>query len=268
MSCHYCGYFENFSNNCSSCGSDSVVFKGGGTEKVQLQLQNLFPNHIIDRMDYDSTMKKGSYKSLMDRFCKQETNILIGTQMISKGLDFSNVGLVVVLNADGHLSFPDFRSFERTYQILTQVTGRAGRKDYQGKVFVQTYNSELSVINYFVNQNFIEFYKSQIKDRENYNYPPFCKLLRIDFLHTNHIDLNQSANFFSNELKKYIDDEILGPEFGVIDRINNYYIKSILIKSKKGSSTKLKERISRISQSMKNNKKYRNTKIVIDVDPC
>jgi len=268
MSCHYCGYFENFSNNCSSCGSDSVVFKGGGTEKVQLQLQNLFPNHIIDRMDYDSTMKKGSYKILMDRFCKQETNILIGTQMISKGLDFSNVGLVVVLNADGHLSFPDFRSFERTYQILTQVTGRAGRKDYQGKVFVQTYNSELSVINYFVNQNFIEFYKSQIKDREAYNYPPFCKLLKIDFLHTKNTTLNQSANFFSNELKKHIDDEVLGPEFGVIDRINNYYIKSILIKSKKGASTKLKERIDNISQSMKNDKKYRNTKIVIDVDPC
>ncbi len=268
MSCHYCGYFEPFSNTCSSCGSESVIFKGGGTEKVQLQLSELFPKHIVDRMDYDSTMKKGSYKALMDRFCNQETNILIGTQMISKGLDFSNVGLVVVLNADGHLSFPDFRSFEKTYQLLTQVTGRAGRKNYQGKVFVQTYNSDLSVINYFVNQNFSEFYNSQIKDRELYNYPPFCKLLKIDFFHKNISILNQSAHFFTNKLKRDTNNEILGPEFGIIDRINNYYIKSILIKSKKGSSAKLKERISRISQSIKNDKKYRNTKIIIDVDPC
>jgi len=269
MSCHYCGYFENYSNSCNSCGSKSITFKGGGTEKVEQQLSVLFPNHIIDRMDYDSTMKKGSYKSLMNRFSKQETNILIGTQMISKGLDFSNVGLVVVLNADSHLSFPDFRSFEKTYQLLTQVTGRAGRKNYQGKVLVQTYNSNLSVINDFENQNFLDFYNSQIKEREKYNYPPFYKLLKIEFFHKNISILNESANFFTNNIKKYSDAEILGPEFGVIDRINNYYIKSTLIKSKKGRSfNMIKENINKTSKFIKSQKKYKNTKIIIDVDPC
>tara|TARA_Y100001954_G_scaffold81540_1_gene89663 strand:+ start:338 stop:2341 length:2004 start_codon:yes stop_codon:yes gene_type:complete len=269
MSCHYCGYFENYSNLCNSCGSSSVNFKGGGTEKVEHQLIELFPNHVIDRMDYDSTMKKGSYKALMNRFSNLETHILIGTQMISKGLDFSNVGLVIVLNADSHLSFPDFRSFEKTYQILTQVTGRAGRKSYQGKVLVQTYNSELSVINDFENQNFLDFYNSQIKEREEFNYPPFLKLIKIEFYHKNVSILNQSAKLFTDKLKRETDNEILGPEFGVIDRLNNYYFKSTLVKSKKGKSLILvKKSINDISKFIKNQKKYKNTKIVIDVDPC
>lgn len=228
--CHYCGYSVTPPKTCSACGSNQLYYKGMGTEKIEEDVETLFPKAKIARMDLDSTRSKYAYKQLIDEFEAGAIDILIGTQMVTKGLDFDNVAVVGVLNADSSFNFPDFRSFEKSFQLITQVRGRAGRKKEIGEVFVQTTQPQHPVLGYILENNFKRFFEDTLREREQYFYPPFSRLFELNVISKDLNEVNHLAAELFALLKPAFGENLLGPEFPLISRIKNQYYKRILIK--------------------------------------
>ena len=272
LRCHYCGYAIPMPKTCIACGSVDLKTKGFGTEQISKELEVLFPQVAIDRMDQDTTNGKYGYEKILAKFEQQETQILVGTQMISKGLDFENIGLVGVMNADALIHSPDYRAYERSFQLLLQVSGRAGRSAQRGKVLIQTYNPQHPVIQQVLQNDFKGMYQNQIEERQSFSYPPFVQMIKITLKHTNFNRTNEGAEWFANALKEAFASkkgiEILGPEFPLISRIRNEYMKDVLVKVKPSelSIHHTKEQIKRIETSFQSISNFRTIRVSYLID--
>ena len=272
LRCHYCGYAIPMPKTCIACGSVDLKTKGFGTEQISKELEVLFPQVAIDRMDQDTTNGKYGYEKILAKFEQQETQILVGTQMISKGLDFENIGLVGVMNADALIHSPDYRAYERSFQLLLQVSGRAGRSAQRGKVLIQTYNPQHPVIQQVLQNDFKGMYQNQIEERQSFSYPPFVQMIKITLKHTNFNRTNEGAEWFANALKEAFASkkgiEILGPEFPLISRIRNEYMKDVLVKVKPSelSIHHTKEQIKRIETSFQSISNFRAIRVSYLID--
>ena len=213
LKCHYCGFSKNESKTCSACGLQSLEKKGVGTQLIEKEISLLFPEKKVARLDYDTTRKKSSFKDLISRFEDNEFQILVGTQMVTKGLDFKNVSLVCVIESDFLLNYPDFRSHERYFQLIRQVSGRAGRSESRGKVIIQTKNIDHYVNRRIIENDDINFYKNQIIQRQEFNYPPFSRLIKIVLKSKNNEKLFTSSQWLANSFSQITNIEVLGPEY-------------------------------------------------------
>jgi primosomal protein N' (replication factor Y) (superfamily II helicase) len=268
--CHYCGYKESLPNRCPVCTSARLITVGYGTEKLEEELKLYFPESQVQRMDLDTTRSKSSYETIIDQFKKGETNILVGTQMVTKGLDFDKVSLVGVFNADRMMHFPDFRSYERAYQLITQVSGRAGRRDKPGTVVIQTSSPDHTVLNHILRYKFQEFYATQISDRKNHGFPPFTRLIELTVKHIDKKICREAATLLAEELKKELHGvRILGPGEPMVSKIRNLFLMTILIKIQRGSGelAASKALIQKKIEFILKEKSFRNARIVPDVDP-
>lgn len=268
LRCHYCGYSTKVPNQCPSCGNPKVLMKGFGTEKVEEELAILFPDHKIMRMDLDTTRSKHAYQRIITDFEQRKIDILVGTQMVTKGLDFDNVSIVGILNADNMLSYPDFRAPERSYQLMAQVSGRAGRKKKRGKVIIQTYNPYHAIIREVIDNDFQKMYKEVVIERRTFKYPPFYRLVEINLKYKEYNLLNKAADDLAIRLRQKFGDKVLGPEYPIVSRIKNQFIKSILIKIERKQSLKAsKEILSQILDEFALDHRYKSVRIIKDIDP-
>jgi primosomal protein N' (replication factor Y) len=267
LRCHYCGYSIAKPTNCHACSGIDLTSKGFGTEQIELELASLFPTKNIKRMDQDTTRGKYAFEKLIDSFKNREIDILVGTQMLAKGLDFDNVSLVGILNADSMLYFPDFRAFERSFQMMTQVSGRAGRSEKKGKVIIQTYNPNHNIIQQVTQNDYISMYKEQLYERKIYHYPPYFKLIKIVLKQKDFDKLKEGSMWLYQVLKQQFDIPILGPEEPAINRIRNEYIRTILIKIPQEKSLgNTKKTIQKILNSFQSVSQFRAIKVTINVD--
>jgi primosomal protein N' (replication factor Y) len=268
LRCHYCGFATHIPEKCPDCGSTALLMKGFGTEKVEEDLAIIFPEAKIERMDLDTTRSKFAYTRIISDFEEGKIDILVGTQMITKGLDFNNVGVVGILNADNMINFPDFRSFERSFQLMAQVSGRAGRKGERGKVIIQTYKPQHEVIKNVVNTDYLAMFNSQLNERKKFKYPPYYRLIKITLKHKDAEFLNKAAAAFAKELRKSFDKNVLGPEYPIVSRIKNMFLKDILLKiEREHNLTSSKNRLNQIIDEFKKSDKSKQIKLIIDVDP-
>jgi len=268
LTCHYCGYTINPPKTCPACGGNQLHFKGMGTEKIEEDVEILFPSARVARMDLDSTRSKHAYKQLIDEFENGQIDILIGTQMVTKGLDFNNVSVVGVLNADSLLNFPDFRSFEKAFQLITQVRGRAGRGNEKGFVFIQTTQKEHKVIDHIIKAEQDLFYAETMLERKQYDYPPFTRLIELTVISKDVNEVNHLASQLHTLLKPEFKNNLLGPEFPLISKIKNNYHKCLLIKSlREQSPVYLRKVIAEALNELQNNHKTWRYRVAIDVDP-
>ena len=268
LRCHYCGYNISVPSKCEACGDTDLKTKGFGTEKIEEELGIYFPGARVLRMDLDTTRSKYAHRQIITEFEEGNVDILVGTQMVTKGLDFDHVALVGILNADSMLNFPDFRSFERSYQLMAQVAGRAGRKSKRGKVIIQTYNPAHEVINDVVNNNFMGMYTAQLHDRKEFHYPPYYRLIELT-LKCKDIDvLNEGAKHVADKLRVQLGDRLLGPEFPLVARVRNEYLKTIMVKIERESSVNaVKKMINEVFHDFKTQPVYKQVRFHIDVDP-
>ncbi len=267
LRCHYCGFTMAKPTRCHACSSNDLTSKGFGTEQIELELNTLFPNKNIKRMDQDTTRGKYAFEKLIDSFKNREIDILVGTQMLAKGLDFDNVSVVGILNADSMLYFPDFRAFERSYQMMTQVSGRAGRSEKRGKVIIQTYNPLHNTIQQVTNNNYLGMFKEQIYERYIYKYPPYYKLIKLTLKHKDFEKLKEGSMWLYQVLKQQFDIPVLGPEEPPVSKIRNEYIRTILIKiPQEYHLGNTKKTIQKILNSFDAISQYRSIKVVINVD--
>jgi len=267
LRCHYCGYNAPMPKTCEACGSTELNNKGFGTEQIEEEVKVIFPDHKVARMDLDTTRGKYGYEKVITAFEQQEVDILVGTQMLTKGLDFRNVKLVGVMNADNMLNFPDFRAHERSFQLIMQVSGRAGRTDKRGKVLVQTYNPYHTILQQVSTNNYNAMFKEQMDDRFNFKYPPIYKQIKITLKHKDYNRVEQASIWFGRSLRQIFGDYVLGPESPPIARIRNQFHKNILVKiPKKQSLSKTKEAIIKINNSFLSIKDFRSVKIILNVD--
>lgn len=268
LKCHYCGTHKKMPSSCPACGSTRLTLKGFGTEQIEEELSILFPEIKVARMDADTTRNKNAYHQLITEFENQAIDILVGTQMVTKGLDFDNVSLVGILNADSMLHFPDFRSFERSYQLMSQVSGRAGRKKKRGKVVIQTYDPYHTIIRQVMEHDYKGMYKDEIIQRKNFHYPPFDRLIHFTLKHKDKDMLNAGAKAFTDNLKKNFGDRVLGPEFPLVARVKNTYRKHIMLKTERNLSVgKTRELILETKNKFESSSAYKSVSITIDVDP-
>ncbi len=268
LKCHHCGYCIKNENKCTKCNSNSLIKKGLGTQQVVEELRSLFPEFRTERMDQDSTKNKNSFFKLINEFEDQKFQILVGTQMLGKGLDFKNVALVGVVNADNLIYFPDFRSQEKCFQLIQQVAGRAGRSKTRGKVIVQTYNPNHNVMIKIKNNDFKGLFNDQLNERHTFNYPPYTRIIKITLKNKNLNNLKSSAKWISKSLKSYFKNKVHGPEFPLIPRLQNHYINNFQVKIP--VDVNLRESklvIEKISNSFDSIPQFRSTKFLIDVDP-
>ncbi|NVK65645.1 MAG: primosomal protein N' [Flavobacteriales bacterium] len=268
LKCHYCGYTTPPVGSCSACGSNRLKMLGFGTEKIEDELGVFFPDKSIKRLDLDTTRSKNAYANILNEFAAGGIDILIGTQMVSKGLDFENVNLVGILDADMLLNRSDFRAFERSFQLMTQVAGRAGRREKRGKVIVQTGDPDHWVIQKVMEHDFIGFYESEIIERKNYFYPPFFKIIEITLKHKDENKLNLAAAELADKMKSLFKERVLGPEYPVVRRIHNYYLKRITLKVERSANDKkVKLRLQEMVDQFYATPSNKSVRVVIDVDP-
>ena len=269
LKCHYCGHHSPPIGTCSACGSNRLKMLGFGTEKIEDELSLMLPDKVIQRMDLDTTRSKNAYENIINDFENRQIDILIGTQMVTKGLDFDNVSLVGVLDADMLLNRSDFRAFERSYQLMSQVAGRSGRKHKRGSVIVQTGDPDHWVIQKVIAHDYVGFYNSEILERKNFFYPPFYKLIDIYFRHKEEYVLDRAAMEFGNQLREIFKERVLGPEYPVVKRVKNLYIKKITLKIERDApEKKVKERIQELVSSFYSVPFNKSIRMVIDVDPA
>jgi primosomal protein N' (replication factor Y) len=267
LRCHYCSYQRAMPNSCGACGSNTLDTKGFGTEQIELELKVLFPDFKIGRMDLDTTRGKFGYQKIIGAFEAREIDVLVGTQMLSKGLDFDNVSLVGILNADSMLNFPDFRAHERAYQMMVQVSGRAGRSKKQGNVAIQTYNPYHKILQQVATTNYIEMYKEQLQERWQYKYPPYYRLIKITLKHRDYNKVDSGVNWLFKSLYNSFGEHVLGPTAPAVSRIRNQYIKNIVIKiPPKQSLANTKNQLTKIKNSFEAVKDFRPIRFIIDVD--
>ena len=267
--CHYCGYSIKLPTVCPNCRENSLKIRGLGTERVEEELESLLPDTKIGRMDLDTTRGKNSYQKIIDDFEKKKFDILVGTQMVTKGLDFSSVNLVVVLNSDYILNSSDFRSSERMYQLLEQVSGRSGRRQKQGEVYVQTTNPENPVYTFLSAHNYEGMYKFQLEERKEFKYPPFYRIIRLEILHNDNSIVENAAGIIRESLFAIFTHRCSRVITPIIIKKNRLYSREIILKfSIKEPMNKAKKLLKNMLSNLKENNKYvRQTKTVIDVDP-
>jgi primosomal protein N' (replication factor Y) (superfamily II helicase) len=269
--CHYCGYQEKLPKHCPVCTSARITTLGYGTEKLEEELNLYFPEKSVQRMDLDTTRSKSGYENILERFESGETNILVGTQMVTKGLDFDRVSLVGVFNADRMMHFPDFRSYERAYQLITQVSGRAGRREKRGKVIIQTSHPDHPVLSFILNNTYDEFYNREIADRKQHFYPPFSRLIELTVKHIDKKICRNAASELASILRDKLQNvRILGPGEPMISKIRNQFLFSILLKVPRMAQTdlaQLKKFIDESAEHIVSVKEWRNVRVVKDVDP-
>ena len=267
LRCHYCSYVMAMQTTCGACGGVEIDSKGFGTEQIQEEIEFLFPEAKVARMDLDTTRGKYSYDRIISSFENKEVNILVGTQMVTKGLDFRHVKLVGVLNADQLINFPDFRAHERSFQLLQQVSGRAGRTDIRGKVIIQTYNPNHTILQQVSVNDYESMFAEQLEDRRIYKYPPYCRLIKLTLKHKDYNKVNDGAEWLAISLRRVFKVNVLGPEFPVVSRIRNQYHKNILLKIPQNQSlVKTKAVINKIKTTFLSTKDYRAVKVLINVD--
>ncbi|MBN3036370.1 MAG: primosomal protein N' [Bacteroidales bacterium] len=268
LRCHYCGFTRSVPTRCESCGSVHLKMKGFGTEKVEEELAILFPEARIRRMDLDTTRSRQSYQQIIKDFEQRRIDILVGTQMITKGLDFDHVSVVGILNADNMISFPDFRSFERSFQLMAQVSGRAGRKNKRGRVIIQTYRPHHSVIRYVMENDYLSMYQSQVLERRQYRYPPFYRLVQLEVRHRNNETVSRAAMHLAGMLREHRGLIVLGPEYPLVSRIRSQYIMKILIKLERGPQlTALKKTVMDTVDRFHAAASFKGVSLIPDVDP-
>lgn len=267
LRCHYCGYSMAKPTNCHVCSSVDIETKGFGTEQIELELAELFPQKNIKRMDQDTTRGKYSFEKIIDGFKNREIDVLVGTQMLAKGLDFDNVSLVGIMNADNMLYHPDFRAFERSYQMMTQVAGRSGRAEKRGKVIIQTYNPLHNIIQQVTNNDYESMYKEQLYERKIYFYPPFYRLIKLTLKHRDFEKLKEGSMWLYQVLQQNLAIPVLGPEEPAIGRIRNEYIRTIMIKIPGETSLQgTKKTIQKILNSFDLISQYRTIKVTVNID--
>lgn len=267
LRCHYCGYQMAMMQSCMACGSQTLDTKGFGTEQIETELKSLFPDYSIARMDQDTTKGKHSYSKLIDALENEEIDILVGTQMLAKGLDFRNIGLVGVMNADTLLNFPDFRAHERSFQLLLQVAGRAGRTQKRGKVLIQTFNPYHQILKQVSVNDYEGMYKEQLQERYQFKYPPYYRIIKIEFKDKNLSRVQKASTWYGQALELRFKENVLGPEAPPIGRIRNQFIINILIKIPKSQSLeKTKKYILHVQRSLNAVKAFASVRVNIDVD--
>lgn len=268
LTCHYCGYTERVPEQCPNCESKDIKGRGYGTEKIEDEIMEVFPDARIARMDLDTTRTKNAYERLINDFSAGKTNLLIGTQMVSKGLDFDHVSVVGILDADNMLNYPDFRAYEHAFTMMAQVSGRAGRKGKQGLVILQTRNPELPIIQQVVNNSYTAFYKSQLEERTAFHYPPFFHLIYIYIKHRNN-DIVESASMeLGSRIREIFGNRVLGPDKPTVARVKTLHIRKIMLKLENGIDYKLaKQYLRSIRDTMMKEKRYGALTIYFDVDP-
>jgi len=266
--CHYCGFSYSVPSHCKACGSQAIQTKGFGTEKIEDEIAILFPDAKIARMDLDTTRTKKSYLQIISDFETKQVDILIGTQMISKGLDFDNVSIVGIMNAENMLNFPDFRAFERSFQLMTQVSGRAGRKNKQGKVIIQTSDPDHPVIKNIIENDYLSLYNTQLQERKKFKYPPFYRLIEITLKHKHPDILKNISLSLAKELRAIFGDNVLGPEPPIVSRIQNWHLMEFIIKIEREKSFAVaKQYIHQAVEKTCVKLDLKNLQVVIDVDP-
>lgn len=267
LKCHYCGYAIPVPTECPQCHSTDIEMRGFGTEKIEDSLAELFPNAVVARMDLDTTRSKNAYQKIISDFEQHKTDILVGTQMVTKGLDFDRVSVVGILNADNLLSYPDFRAFEKAFQIMSQVSGRAGRKEVPGKVIIQTYQPSHPALNYVVSNDYQSMYAQQIGERRQFNFPPICRLVKITLKHAKDDLVNEASMALAPLLREAFPQRVLGPEWPLVSRIQNYYMKDFWIKLNKDNQLENnKLRLQQVLHDFQSNVKYKAVRIIINVD--
>lgn len=282
LTCHYCGHtiamhnakftihnnFSTLNSLCPQCKESQLSTHGFGTEQVEEEMKVLFPDYNIARLDLDTSRSVKTFDTIVNAFQSGEIDILIGTQMVAKGLDFENVGLVGILNADNLLYHPDFRAYERAYQLLVQVSGRTGRRAEQGKVLIQTYQPENPIFNQIVRNDYRAFFNQDMTERHAFNYPPYVKLIRVIIKHVDFDTCNRAADLLANKLKLRLKNRILGPDVPSIGRIQNKYIKQILVKVEISASIQqAKQIIQNEIQGVASQRPYNTAQFQLDIDP-
>lgn len=269
LHCHYCGYKEETPNICPACGSTHLEYKGFGTEKVEDELSVLLPDTRIARMDLDTTRSRNSLQTILNNLEEKKIDILVGTQMVAKGLDFSDVTVIGIINADSLLKFPDYRANERSYQMLAQVSGRAGRRGKQGKVVIQTYDPAHRVIKQVIENDYAGLYLTEMEERRSFKYPPFYRIIKLDIKHKDPEIVHNQSIYLAGELGKQFGERVIGPEPPLINRIRNYYIQSIMLKFEKDaiSVNKAKTIIRDVITQFQTTKLSKGSIVQPDVDP-
>lgn len=267
LKCHYCGYKEQATEKCGACGSVQLNWKGFGTEKIEEDLKVMLPDARIARLDLETTRTKIGHQQVITDLEERRTDILIGTQMVSKGLDFENVTLVGIMNADQMLHFPDFRAHERSFQMLSQVSGRAGRRLTKGKVVIQTSMPSHPVITFTINHDYVSFFEWEIKQREKFSYPPFSRLIKMTLKSKEEIQVQQAADALGIALKQKLGKRIIGPEKPVISKLHDQYLRHIMVKIERAglNPSQVKEYILSCIEAVQI--KYKKVSIIPDVDP-
>lgn len=268
MRCHYCGYSIPLPTECPACHGHHLTMKGFGTERIEDDLSILFPDAKVARMDLDSTAQKNRYMEIINDFQDRRIDILVGTQMVTKGLDFDNVSVVGIVSADNLIYFPDFRAFERAFQQMTQVSGRAGRHGHQGKVIIQTYNPYHQAIRNVIDNDYQEMYRSQINERRVFRYPPFYRLIDITLKHRESETLNEAAARYAAGLREVFGTRVIGPEYPSVSRIRGLYIKKIMLRFERSEAiAEAKKIILDLADRLKTDKRLSSLQIHFDVDP-
>ena len=268
LRCHYCGFVSRVPETCPECNGVKIRMKGFGTERVEEDLQILLPDARVARMDLDTTRSKHGLQKILTDFEERKIDILIGTQMVTKGLDFDHVSTVCILNADNLLSYPDFRSGERSYQLMAQVGGRSGRKKRRGEVIIQTWQPSNAIIRDVVNNDFQSMYMGQLNERKQFKYPPFHRLIILRLKHRKPDVLNNAASSLASNLRAAFGKRILGPEYPMVSRIMNLYIKQIMIKMERGGDVKaMKEKLQEVLKEFYRSSEFPGVRLIIDVDP-
>ncbi|MDE6007821.1 MAG: primosomal protein N', partial [Muribaculaceae bacterium] len=268
LRCHYCGYTQMLPKLCPACGQNGIRIFGYGTERIAEELHQEFDGYRVARMDLDTTRNKDAYQEIIEEFARHETDILVGTQMVSKGLDFGDVTTVGVLNADTLLNFPDFRSNERAFNMLEQVAGRAGRRQDKGVVMIQTVKPDHEVLKYVKAHDYEGYYLHEITDRQKYGYPPFTKIINVYLKNRDSLSCDRAAIAFAMSLRKVFGERVLGPEKPFVSRVATYYLQSIMLKVEAGASMKkVKDLLRRILAEISSNPDIKSSIVYYDVDP-
>ncbi|MBQ2215209.1 MAG: primosomal protein N', partial [Prevotella sp.] len=268
LTCHYCGFTYAVPNECPCCGNKELKGRGYGTEKIEDEIMEIFPEARVARMDLDTTRTRNAYERIIRDFSTGRTNVLIGTQMISKGLDFDNVSVVGILDADNMLNYPDFRAYEHAFMMLSQVSGRAGRKGKRGLVILQTKNVNLPVIQQVVSNDFNSFYHDLLEERKGFHYPPFYHLVYVYLKHRHENVVESGAIYMGSLLRKWFGDRVLGPDKPAVARVKSLSIRKLMVKLENGIDLKrVREYLRLCQKQILQDKQYAALQIYFDVDP-
>ena len=268
LTCHYCGCTYQVPHSCPACGGVELMNRGFGTERIEDDIQLIFPEARVARMDLDTTRTRSAYEKIIADFEQGKTDILVGTQMVSKGLDFQNVSVVGILNADSMLNYPDFRSYERAFQLMAQVAGRAGRKNKQGLVILQTKSPELPVIHQVMRNDYEQLYYNQLAERQMFRYPPYYRLIYVYLKHRKESVLDMAADAMATMLRSGLGDRVLGPDKPSVARIQTLYIKKMIVKVEQNASmTKVRDYLMAVQRSIVEDERFRSLIVYYDVDP-